>query len=413
MRPVQNKILLIDTEGLVDEDIHDILSDAGYRVRSVASQSKGLARILDHRYDVILLSHCVATLAEMVRQIRSHNTTTPVILLLPPEHLDAAVQGLVAGASGYAVLERGASALLKYEIEKQILDGHSSSAHPVPNRKPRTTRHKERTGPNDQRLRALIADQQAGFRVQRRMMPETPCMLGEVELNHRIYPSLILSGDFVDYFALPDGRVLFYLADVSGHGASSAFVTVLLKSLSRHLLRRFSQLKLQDTGAILKWMNKELLLGELEHHLTLFLGIIDADAATLEYSNAAHFPGAILTGADTTCYLQSGGRPLGLFKRVTYETRQVSLPQSWHLVLFSDGVLEIMPQGTLKDKESQLLSLIECGVRNVDALAEKLGMEATGLPDDVAVLTVSADPQARSAGQPPGRKKHKRAVASR
>ncbi len=422
---------MIDTTGMVGDDIRHLLTDEGYRLRSTATRSAGLSLVRDHRYDAILLCHAVDTLAGVVRQIRTLTSTTPVILLLPPEHLDAVLQGLEEGATGYGVLERGAQTLLMYEINRQIQSsdgrGVKGSEHRTErdknekNRKIKKNKENEKNQKNEknekyektaskqtkrppkskavpatinERLRALIADQQAGFRVQRRMMPDAPCTLGDVELDHRIYPSLILTGDFVDYFPLPDGRVLFYLADVSGHGASSAFVTVLLKNLSRHLEREFSELNLTGTGTILKWMNEELLLGELEHHLTLFLGIVDREAATLEYSNAAHFPAAILSGGGRTRYLEAGGRPLGLFKRVSYPTRRVTLPESWRLVLFSDGVLEIMPQITLKDKESHLLSLIECGVENVDALAEGLGMEETsGLPDDVAVLTVCVNSQ--------------------
>ena len=41
----------------------------------------------------------------------------------------------------------------------------------------------------------------------------------------------MLSGDFVDYFRITDRHFAFYMADVSGHGASSAFVTVLSEEL--------------------------------------------------------------------------------------------------------------------------------------------------------------------------------------
>ena len=40
-----------------------------------------------------------------------------------------------------------------------------------------------------------------------------------------------MSGDFTDYFKVGKSKVVFFLADVSGHGSSSAFATVLLKNL--------------------------------------------------------------------------------------------------------------------------------------------------------------------------------------
>ena len=67
------------------------------------------------------------------------------------------------------------------------------------------------------------------LKVQMKMLPENDQVIEGIYFEHLIKPSLYLSGDFLDYFKLDNDRVLFYFADVSGHGASSAFVTVLLK----------------------------------------------------------------------------------------------------------------------------------------------------------------------------------------
>ncbi len=85
-------------------------------------------------------------------------------------------------------------------------------------------------------LNLLQEDQNAGRQVQMNMLPVTPWSIEGLEFSHRIIPSLYLSGDFVDYFRVDERRVAFYLADVSGHGASSAFVTVLLKFMTTRLL---------------------------------------------------------------------------------------------------------------------------------------------------------------------------------
>ena len=175
---------------------------------------------------------------------------------------------------------------------------------------------------------------------------------------------------------------------MSGHGASSAFVTVLLRSLSRRLEQQFSELNLACTGDILLWMNDELLRCDLEHHVTMFLGVIDMSTHEMEYSNAAHFPAAILSREDEAEFLEIGGRPLGLFKNVDYESRAVKLPNSFTINMFSDGVFEIMPQETLKGKEEYLLSLVKYGTRSVQALADHLGM-VQAQKDDIAVFTVA------------------------
>ncbi|MDP5071648.1 MAG: response regulator, partial [Congregibacter sp.] len=80
-------------------------------------------------------------------------------------------------------------------------------------------------------VRVLKKDQQAGRQVQMRMLPSSPMVVSDYMFSHTIIPSLYLSGDFTDYFTVNEHYVVFFMADVSGHGSSSAFATVLLKNL--------------------------------------------------------------------------------------------------------------------------------------------------------------------------------------
>ena len=89
----------------------------------------------------------------------------------------------------------------------------------------------------------LEQDQQAGRQVQMRMLPATPLVLDDYVFSHTVIPSLYLSGDFTDYFTVGDHSVAFFMADVSGHGSSSAFATVFLKKL---FARKRSELLRQD-----------------------------------------------------------------------------------------------------------------------------------------------------------------------
>src|SRR5690606_40550624 len=77
----------------------------------------------------------------------------------------------------------------------------------------------------------------AGRHIQLKLFPERGREIDGLQFDHLIKPSLYLSGDFLDYFQIDERNVVFYLADVSGHGASSAFVTVLLKNLTNRLQR--------------------------------------------------------------------------------------------------------------------------------------------------------------------------------
>ncbi|MFT7384679.1 MAG: sigma-B regulation protein RsbU (phosphoserine phosphatase) [Urechidicola sp.] len=241
-----------------------------------------------------------------------------------------------------------------------------------------------------QSLQVLEQDQQAGFRVQRGMMPDTPLVIDELVFEHMIMPSLILSGDTIDSFELPDQRLLFYIADVSGHGTAAAIVTVVLKGLFQQLLTDFEKLDITRADQILEWLNRELLVVSLEQHVTLFLGLISEDRGSLEYSNAAHFPGTMIFSEMGTQYLTLGGLPLGLVPSPGYERRELTLPKIFTIVMFSDGVFEILPQAGLQAKEKHLISLVNYTQGKVESLAEKLGLiDLVDIPDDIALFTVT------------------------
>ncbi|MDG2072913.1 MAG: fused response regulator/phosphatase [Pseudomonadales bacterium] len=374
-----NDILVVNTDNRIDEYVLQRLKDDGYNLHQVAVEADSLSHIRHTNPDLVLISDSNPEngLLGFIKEIRAIRLQLPIVLLLNADELSSVVPCMEQGATDFALF--GAEDLLLHVIKRNLRYAGVDR---------RVNREALVADNMEEKLNLLIHDQQAGFRVQSNLMPYAPSCIGGVRFDHKIFPSLIMSGDFIDYFPIPDNRILFYLADVSGHGASSGFVTVLLRSLSRRLEEQFVELGLTSTGEILSWMSDELLRCDLEHHVTMFLGVIDATESELEYSNAAHFPASILSGQTSTDYLEIGGRPLGLFRDARYETHRVKLPKTYTLVMFSDGVFEIMPQETLRDKEEYLLSLVKCGTRSVGALADHLNM-VQAKKDDIAVLTVA------------------------
>ncbi len=57
----------------------------------------------------------------------------------------------------------------------------------------------------------------------------------DFELFARVHPAREVSGDLYDFFALPDGRLAFFVGDVSGKGMPAALFMVAVRTLARHL----------------------------------------------------------------------------------------------------------------------------------------------------------------------------------
>lgn len=248
----------------------------------------------------------------------------------------------------------------------------------------------------ERQLSTLVAelelDQRAGRYIQFGMLPPNPMAIDGFRLQHHILPSLILSGDFVDYFRIADRHFAFYVADVSGHGASSAFVTVLLKNFSRRLRREFRPSMLTSPGEILAWINRELLEQKIDKHVAMILGVGNLETEEIQLVNGGHYPPAILTQSGRSGFVEQKGKPVGLFEEVSYDARALRLEAGDRLVMFSDGVIDVMGTGDLAAKEQRLLNAADSG-GTVEEMWSLLGMDlnAGNRPDDMTCLLVQKE----------------------
>ena len=231
--------------------------------------------------------------------------------------------------------------------------------------------------------------------MQRRLLPHPQTTAEGYSVAHHIAPSLYLSGDFVDYAHIGRRYLAFYLADVSGHGASSAFVTIWLKHLVSRMVREeglFGDEASFQTGAssMLADINRELNETSLNHHLTFFVGVIDTQTHEMRYVVAGHLPMPLLVTEGKAEFLQGSGKPVGIFKNASWQVHSLTLPEQFSLVCFSDGVLEILPAASLKEKEAYLLELMAQKAQNLETVCNALAIkDVSETPDDIAILTIT------------------------
>ena len=244
-------------------------------------------------------------------------------------------------------------------------------------------------------LRLLKQDQLAGLEVQKSLMPESPLKFGDYEISHSITPSLYLSGDFVGYNFVLDRYLLFYFADVSGHGASSAFVTVLLRFMIGRVIRRHQLEKdyvalAHAPDGLVEHINSQLLATGLGKHLTIVAGSLDTETNTLRYVVGAQQPQPILITDGKADYLPGKGKPVGIFEDANWVIEELALPEEFALVLLSDGVFDLVPDKDLVDKEQTLLRYLAAGSGDINNLKEKLFIDYIEDPqDDISVLLLS------------------------
>ncbi len=384
------KLLLIDDDEVVRASLAAYLEDSGFQVLQAGNGLQGLEVFEREQPDLIICDLRMPQIdgLELIRRISQINSEMPVIVVSGAGVMSDAVEALRLGAADYLIKPLEDLAVLEHSVHRAL----DRSRLRLENQ-----RYREKLEAANRELQAslhlLQEDQNAGRQVQMNMLPTTPWEADGLHFAHQIIPSLYLSGDFADYFRVDEHRVAFYLADVSGHGASSAFVTVLLKFMTTRLLyewRRNGVLPEFKPSDVLGHINRGLINCKLGKHVTMLGGVIDLQSGQLTYSIGGHLPLQVLFSEGEARYLEGRGLPVGLFEEASYNDLVMQLPPSFSLSMMSDGILDLLPGDTLKEKEAALPRLVSEAGGTLDGLRQVFGLaNLRDMPDDIALLVLS------------------------
>jgi sigma-B regulation protein RsbU (phosphoserine phosphatase) len=381
------RLLIIDDDAPFRDSLAEWLSGGGYDVDQVSTAEDAFNALASQQPDVILLDLHMPGVSgfQFLQKMTEQGITTPVIVITGAATVNDAVQALRLGASDFLNKPIIDMAVLDHAVSRCV----EQSRLRQENRVYRET-IEEANRKLSQNLLALEQDQQAGRLVQMKMLPPSPKHIGTYRFTHHVIPSLYLSGDFVDYFPVGDNDLVFFIADVSGHGASSAFITVLLKNLfarKRSVFLHNGDRSILDPSLMLDLANQELLATETGKHATLCVCRIDMANNLLFYSIAGHLPLPVLHLGDSCIYLECKNLPVGIVEGAEYQTLTRELPDVFTMWLFSDGILEVMPAEGVRGQEALLLQFLRDLPPSVAEIAKRLGFnERTELPDDIAML---------------------------
>ncbi|MFT4769173.1 MAG: sigma-B regulation protein RsbU (phosphoserine phosphatase) [Glaciecola sp.] len=385
------KVLVIDDDLNRGSNLADLASTAGFTAsveRSLDSFNASLGEGSD--WDVVLCDVQATPKAWAAEgaSLRELNIQVPVMMFSNEPRSASMMRALRLGANDFFATPVEDSEALLASIERCVRLRTMS-------RELRRSRQDLEAANRELKntVRVLEKDQQAGRQVQMRMLPTSPMVVSDYMFSHTIIPSLYLSGDFTDYFTVDDHYVVFFMADVSGHGSSSAFATVLLKNLFAR--KRSDYLRRSDNTilgpvAMLTLANRELLELDVGKYATMVVGVLDQLENSLQYSVAGHLPLPVLVSDAGAKYLEGEGNAVGMMPDARYNEYSLDLPEAFMLALFSDGILEILPPKNLIEKEAFFLDVFSRTADTPDELVSQLGLDtAETAPDDIAALFVS------------------------
>ena len=371
---------------------------------------------------------------ELVQFIRHtlHNHLVQIILLhdsersIPPAHVLISLEIHHSSCSeipsGNCLMAPILSALKAFSLRLQLASIQQKMEIRVRNR---TQDLENEKSVLKQSIENIQEDLEAGRHLQYKMLPEEEMNIGNYQFSRALLSSSSLSGDFLDYFEINDNSIGFYIADVSGHGISSAFFTVLLTNFMHTFLRRYrfeENMTILEPAQLLRELNKQFLQENLGKYLTMFYGIINRKDRKLAFANAGQFPHPIVYSQTNismnlirdwqsdgsplgakygpldleldfskgrSARIQSKGPPIGLFMEAKYREYELRLPDEFLLLMISDGILEIFEEKNLEKKLAYLDKLVNNLDIDIADIMKKLSLDNdTPITDDITFLMV-------------------------
>jgi sigma-B regulation protein RsbU (phosphoserine phosphatase) len=232
--------------------------------------------------------------------------------------------------------------------------------------------------------------------VQRALFPRQLPRSSGLEFTAVCLPARGISGDYYDVLELPDGRVVFAIADISGKGISAAILMANVQAL----LRAFTQTGGTPCDVIAR-LNQHLhQVTDDSRFATFFYAEWDEFERQLTYINAGHHP-PLMFGSVGGKKLTEGGLPIGLFANSDFQAGQVALQPGDMLALYSDGITEAESQQGEEFGEERLRLIIENRLSEplikiqeavITGVRDWSGREAE---DDMTLLIVRANDSAR------------------
>ncbi|MDN5646268.1 MAG: RsbU family protein phosphatase GigA [Acinetobacter sp.] len=181
--------------------------------------------------------------------------------------------------------------------------------------------------------------------LQKRLLPN-PIELQNYTVETFFQPSAYLSGDWFDYWKISDKEVMFYLADVSGHGVTSSLLTSWMAAFHG---------RAKTPRELIKKLNGMLVQENIEKHITMIAGILNLETHQLRWSSAGHYPPAIIFEPNQAPkILHTSSFPLGLTEELKVEEHECVLNRHARFIICSDGALEPF-NGGLNDQFTQLV----------------------------------------------------------
>jgi sigma-B regulation protein RsbU (phosphoserine phosphatase) len=174
--------------------------------------------------------------------------------------------------------------------------------------------------------------------IQLNLLPKSPPHIEGYDIAGRSTPAQSVGGDYFDFIPIDDARNAVCLGDVSGKGMPAA----LLMANVQATLRAQTMIDM-PVDELVNHANTLLYrCTNDESFVTLWYGVLDSAAHTIDYCNAGHDPPFLMSANGAVKRLASTGLAVGVLDHFTYKKNSISMEPGDVLVVYSDGVPDMV-----------------------------------------------------------------------
>ena len=377
------EILVVDDDALSRRVLAQLLTTAGYKCRVCKNGSEALEIVHAAPPSLLLLDFDMPgpNGAEVLRRLRSdHNPAVaqiPAIMLTAHGSEESEVSCLQAGADDFVTKPVNA-AVLRARIETQL-------------RLRSMRRQLERQNNELETWRRDLERELAAARLtQQSLIPQKPLTMPGWQVATCYRPVIQVGGDIYGWLRMKNGRILFWIADGTGHGAAAALLTTLAKLLFHH-----GSMEHDMPASVMEAVNHDFrsIFGG-RSFMTAMCVAVDPSTGRAIIVGAGHPPLLIARRTGATEAIASVAPPLGLVEHPELTETIVDLEPGDTFLLYTDGLF-----GSSKSKQpglspKRLEKMLDHSAPSAEALLRRILTETApskgeqALPDDVAALAV-------------------------
>jgi sigma-B regulation protein RsbU (phosphoserine phosphatase) len=377
------QILVVDDDAISRKILAQLLASAGHDCRECEDGAKALQLIHAKPPSLLLLDFDMPGLngAEVLRRLRSDPDPAvaqiPAIMLTGHGSEESEVSCLQAGADDFVTKPINA-AVLRARIETQL-------------RLRSMRRQLERQNDElEEWRRNLERDLAAARLTQQSLIPQKPPPLPGWQVATCYRPVIQVGGDIYGWLPMKDSRILFWIADGTGHGAAAALLTTLAKLLFHH-----GSVEHDAPATVMERVNSDFrsIFGA-RSFMTAMCVALDPASGHASVVGAGHPPLLVIRDNGATESIASIAPPLGLIERPEFTETVIGFEAGDAFLLYTDGLFGSAKGERRRLTPQRLEKMLDHSAPSAEALLKEILTQVApdnagdALPDDMAALAV-------------------------